>query len=257
MLRACALIAAAGLSVVLAHATPPKPRQQKSSITCKPGDSAHRCKAACASGAQESCAVLGIMHLRGEAGGKPDLSTARRLLKAACRARVALGCGGLGSLYMLRKLPRKARPMFEKGCKMGDALACESLGGMTVGAGMGPGGRDTAPTGASDLNARTRRAAPYYRRACQLGSGTGCAFVAAFIADGIVRGTAREALDLYVKACGRGVGMACRHAVDLLKKPKAKKLAATLDVPRLSADLLKRGCKFGDAKSCARTKATR
>src|SRR5262249_14049373 len=141
----------------------------------------------------------------------------------------------------------KARPLFEKACAMGDALSCESLGGLAMGA-----AGDPPP---ADIPAATRKANVYYKRACELGSGTGCGFCAAFIVDKLVDGTAKQPLDLYVKGCSGGMAIACRQAADLLAKdtPESKQLAAAYDAPRLIADLLKRACKLGDARACART----
>ena len=191
--------------------------------------------------------MLGIMYLRGEVGPKPDQARAETLLRGACSANVALGCGGLGSLYGVRKNFKRARPLFEKACGMGDALSCESLGGIEQGA-----ADNKLP---ADAPATARRASQYYRRACDLGSGTGCLWVAAFIADKMVPGTAKEALDLYLKACNLGMGMACRHAAELLSKetPEWRELAATLDAARLSAELFKQGCRLGDAKACGKS----
>jgi TPR repeat protein len=130
---------------------------------------------------------------------------------------------------------------------MGDALSCESLGGLALGA-------DGSPV--ADYKTATQKAAVYYRRACDLGSGPGCAFVAVFIVDKEIAGTAKDALELYMKACGRGVEIACRQGADFLTHPMftSSPLAKTVEVDRLSADLLARGCKLGDAKSCERTK---
>jgi TPR repeat protein len=214
---------------------------------CQPSDGPDICTKRCDAGSQDSCAVLGVMHLRGELGGKSDRAKAEALLDRACKAKVALGCGGLGSLYGTRKDWKRARSLFESACTMGDALSCESLGGLAVGA-------DGTPV--ADYKAASQKASVYYRRACDLGSGPGCAFVAVFIVDKIIAGTAKDALELYMKACGRGVEVACRQGADFLTHPMftSSPFAKTVEVDRLSADLLARGCKLGDAKSCERTK---
>lgn len=235
------LLATATFSEWVAAAEP----AGRPAASCTPREGAGACKAACATGSQESCAILGIMHLRGEVDGGADQSIAEHLLRGACKAKIALGCGGLGTLYMSNRNQRRARTLFEKGCTMGDALACESLGGMSL-------GFDGAKSASRDIRISTRVAVVYYRKACGLGSGAGCVWVAAAIADGAITGTLAEALDLYVKACSLGVGIACRQAVELLtsETPAARALAQSLDVPRLSASLLEHGCKLADAKSC-------
>jgi hypothetical protein len=234
-----------GLVIAIVLAAPAIARPEPTA--CVPKDGPDACKQKCDAKSQQSCAVLGIMYLRGEIGGKQDLAKAEPLLRRACNAKWALGCGGLGSLLAVQGNFEKARPLFEKACMMGDALSCESMGGLLMGADGAP--RPPDPTAAA------RKANLYYKRACELGSGTACGFCAAFITDKIVEGTAKEAFELGVKACSAGMAIACRHAAELLARdtPESKELAAAYDAPRLRADLLKRGCKLGDAKSCAPT----
>lgn len=213
---------------------------------CKPGDSAATCKPLCDKGSQASCAVLGVLHLQG-IDGKVDHAQAERLLRGACTAKVALGCGGLGSYYgAVKKDWKRARPLLEQGCTMGDALSCESIGGIINGA-------DPALPRPKDLAAAARESFPFYKRACDLGSANGCGFAAVFIADKLVAGTTKQALELYMKACSGGMAIACRQGAALLvrKDPEARALAASLDATRLIADLLKRGCSLGDQPSCA------
>ena len=245
--RVAASLAAGLVAVVIAPAFTRAGAGAPAPAACKPRDGAGACKTACDAGSRESCAVLGVMHLRGEVDGGGDPRAAERLLRGACSAKVALGCGGLGSLYMARKDQRRGRPLLEKGCAMGDALSCESLGGMAL-------GFDGATPASPDIRVSTRVAVVHYRKACALGSGAGCAWVGAAIVDHAVVGTAAEALDLCMKACNLGVGASCRQALELLTDdtPESRALAAPLDMPNLSASLLERGCKLGDAKSCAR-----
>lgn len=176
-----------------------------------------------------------------------DLAQAEILLTRACSAKVALGCGALGSLYGLRGDSKRARRQLEQGCTMGDPLSCDSLGGLESEVSQGG-------TRAASRESR-RKAAAYYRRACDLGSGRGCAFAAAAIGDGIVAGAPKDALVLYVKACSRGLGVACRLGVDLAAKESS--LASHYDVPAICAELLRRGCEAGDAICCARLSADR
>jgi len=219
---------------------------------CRPQEGPDACRTRCEGGSQQSCAVLGIMHLRGEVGDKPDYAEAERLLRRACSAKVALGCGGMGSLYgAIRKDVKRARRMFERACAMGDALSCESLGGLTLGVDR----KSRRRPSPADL----RKAYGYYRRACNLGSGTACGFAAALIVDGGARGTAKEAFEMFVKACNGGMNVGCRQAVDLLNRdtPESRKLAAGFDASRLSSDLLTQGCKLGDAVACSRLNGSR
>jgi TPR repeat protein len=235
------------LVIAFVLAAPASARARPEPVACVPKDGPEACKRLCEEKSQQSCAVLGIMYLRGEVGGQQDFAKAEPLLRHACDAKVPLGCGGLGSLLGSKGDFKTARPLFERACKMGDALSCESLGGITLGA---DGSKPPA-----DVAAATRKADVYYKRACELGSGTACGFCAVFIVDKMVDGTAREALDFYMKACSGGMAIACRQVADLLSSdaPEWKAVAAGFDAPRLVADLLARACKLGDAKACART----
>jgi uncharacterized protein len=238
------VVVRSGLVIAIVLAAPAIARPEPAA--CVPKDGPDACKQKCDAKSQQSCAVLGVMYLRGQVGDKHDLAKAEPLLRRACNANVALGCGGLGSLLGVKGNVKKARPLFEKACAMGDALSCESLGGLTMGA-----DRVTPPP---DPTAAARKANVYYKRACELGAGTACGFCAAFILDKIVDGTVKEAFELYVKACSDGMAIACRKAADLLARdtPESKDLAAGYDTPRLTTDLLKRACKLGDPKACPR-----
>lgn len=187
------------------------------------------------------------MYLRGELV-KADAAAAEPLLRKACDAKVAVGCGALGSLFAMRGNPKAGRPFLERGCNMGDGLSCESLAGMEI--------ELEAAKPKPDFGAAIRRQVPFYRRACELGTANGCAFVAAAITDKAIDGSAQEAFDLYFKACNRDSGTACRLTASLLHRdePEWKAIAAKLDVNRMTADLLRRGCKQGDAKSCSSAK---
>lgn len=223
------------------------PPQTKAAKPCQPQDGKDVCNASCDAGVKQSCAVLGLMYLRGEIGGTPDHANAERLLRAACEARVPLGCGALGSLFAVQRDYRQSKLYLTKGCDLNDVLSCESLAGQAMGI-------DGFPPASSDPQAAMRIAVTYHRRACTLGAGDGCAWAAAAIADGLVKGTKKEALDLYVTACNREIATACRKAEELLNSDPAtaKQLAEGFDVAKLSTDLLRRACKLGDAKACPR-----
>lgn len=214
---------------------------------CEYQDGPQKCKTRCDQGSQTSCASLGLMYLRGQFV-KSDLAAAEPLLRKACDANVPVGCGGLGSLFVVRGNLKSGRPLLERGCNLGDGLSCESLAGIEA--------ELEAAKAKPDFDAVTRRQIPLYRRACELGTANGCAFVAAFLVDKALDGSAQEAFDLYVKACSRGNAIACRHTARLLHRNEQewKAIAAKLDVKRLTADLMSRACKLGDAKSCAPAK---
>jgi uncharacterized protein len=214
---------------------------------CEYEDGPQKCKTRCDQGSQTSCASLGLMYLRGQFV-KSDLAAAEPLLQKACDANVPVGCGGLGSLFVVRGNRELGRPLLERGCNMGDGLACESVAGIE--------GELEAAKPKRDIKELIRRQTPFYRRACELGTANGCAFVGAFILDKAIDGSAQEAFDLYVKACSRGNAIACRRTAGLLHRNEQewKAIAAKLDVDRLTADLMSRACKLGDAKSCAPAK---
>ncbi len=214
-------------------------------LACDETASVSTCEKECKSGDKKACALLGIKFLQ-----EGKTAEAEPPLLKACKAKVGLGCGGLGSLYGLLKQPAKSKKYLTKGCSLNDGLACESLGGLTQ--------FDKKP---NQTTARLRRSIPYYRKACKLGATRGCGWVAAAISEGLIEGTLKEALQLHTKACHGPYPMpiACRHAVGLFHKgtPESKQLAKEFDVSRLSVDLLTRGCKLGDQKSCDLQKLSR
>jgi TPR repeat protein len=208
---------------------------------CKPEDGVDACRRFCKFGSHESCAYAGVLLL--QAG---TLEDAQGPLVDSCGAGIALGCGALGSLHGLKNDWKTAREYLEKGCSMGDGVACESLGGIEH-------GFNSAQPPADPTQA-FRNAVPLYRRACDMGVSRGCGWVAAGITDGAIDGSLKEALGLYVKACGGHPAMpvACRQAAGILQMetPESRELARDAATAGSAAGLLKRGCELGDEESC-------
>src|SRR5688500_849642 len=89
------------------------------------------CQAACDRKQYATCAVLGLAYIN--TGDEAELLRGIALLEKSCKGGAALGCGGMGSLYMsgigVTRDSAKAVKLFAKACKQGDGMSCESLGG--------------------------------------------------------------------------------------------------------------------------------
>ncbi len=71
------------------------------------------------------CGALGVLYVNGQ-GVEKDLTKAAQFCSKACDLNNNKGCFNLGALY-LEKDSKKATALFEKACKLGEQLACESL----------------------------------------------------------------------------------------------------------------------------------
>ncbi|GAA8862685.1 hypothetical protein HpRN3_06010 [Helicobacter pylori] len=71
------------------------------------------------------CSNLGVLYQNGQ-GVEKDLTKAAQFCSKACDLNNNKGCFNLGALY-LEKDSKKATALFEKACKLGEQLACESL----------------------------------------------------------------------------------------------------------------------------------
>lgn len=204
------------------------------SVPCSLGGPRAACVAACEGGDPEACAKAGVHALRSGEGLEQGIAQLRK----ACGARVALGCGALGSALVagtgVPKDIAEGRKLFERACEGGDGLSCLSLGGLATGM--------SAQT--PDLPAAAR----YYDRACTLGQPRGCAFTAAIIADGIVSGPGWErsrVLGLLELGCEGDIDVACAQLGDALRDgtygPAQLARAATLHA---------KACRLGLTRAC-------
>ena len=203
--------------------------------TCNlPGD-LEVCQPECEAGNQESCAVLGLMYAQD--GAPNNVAHAVALLQTSCAAKVPLGCGGLGSLYVegigVPKDVKKAQELFVFACGGGDGLSCESLGGIYA---MGMAGPPSIT-----------EAVKWYEKACDLGRPAPCAMVAAAIEDGALGPTAdRARVPLLLKrACVGDISTAC----EMLGKAYERGERVVRDL-READRLYAKACSLGSQRGC-------
>lgn len=212
---------------------------------CTPTNAAGqaKCATACDVKQYDACAKLGLALIN--TNDKASFPRGVALIEKACAGKSALGCGGLGSLYMggvgVPRDPVRAVKLFEGACSGGDALSCESLGGFY---GQG-GGADPAK---ADFEAAMVRAAPWYERACKMNRPAPCAFLATFIQEGVKFPNAdpKRIPGLLDIACRGDVDVACKFLGDVYTEGKL--------VPRdtkKAAALYARSCKLGYDRGCA------
>jgi TPR repeat protein len=78
-----------------------------------------------------ACALLGLFHLKGEER-KKDAKKARKLFEAGCKENLGFACHSLASLFYngaekVRKNKKRAFKLFQKACKYGSAASCARL----------------------------------------------------------------------------------------------------------------------------------
>lgn len=210
---------------------------------CKTSEEQAACETACNAKRYDACAKLGLAIIN--TGDSSMLVKGVTLVDKACTGKSALGCGGLGSLYMggigVPRDTARAVKLFEGACAKGDGISCESLGGW-----YGQLGDPAAPM---ELSVAMPQAARWYERACKLKRPAACAFVAAMILDGtIAKGDRKRVPGLLDTACRGEVNVACK----MLGDRYAKGDLVRRDVKRANA-LYAKSCKLGFDRACSAT----
>jgi TPR repeat protein len=137
-----------------------------------------------------------------------------------------------GTAPFPRDLPRSAAA-YQRGCDLGDGLACSNLG-------------DAYEYGLG-VPRELPRAAGFYDRACRVGTGLGCSNLGHLLEHG--EGVARDlprARALFRDACTGGEVYGCLHAALLA----AEDAGAPRDSPR-AVEHWQRACDRRDGRACA------
>ncbi len=229
---------------------------------------------ACAGGDGEGCARHALLTLLGE-GAPRDEAAGMAELQAACEKYPRVACGiaatGLDEDAHRRGVEPEQELMAlfaQRGCDAADARSCELLGdAFHKGAGVS---RDPS------------RAFALYQRACEAGNGTACAnegMMALQAADatdapradalfsrGCALGSSEACRNLVLmtlqqggavkddvaqqalfrQACDRGAAVGCLALYEVLRRKPSQSGGESLELP----GLLKRACRFGEAKAC-------
>jgi len=161
---------------------------------CSPG-ALDACMPDCEAGNPESCAVLGWHHMH-----EPQkILDGYKLSRAACEAGHETACGNAAMALMALDdsddAGKEILSLYSVGCGRGDSVACVEIGAAFFGL------QDPA------LSAK---AAPYFDRACDLGSAIGCGDLGLSVHAGKgVALDARRARALFEDACSEGEGRFC------------------------------------------------
>ncbi|PTL84982.1 tetratricopeptide repeat protein [Vitiosangium sp. GDMCC 1.1324] len=228
---------------------------------------------ACDQGDGEGCARHGLSTLLGE-GVARDEAAGRAELQEACDKypRAACGIAALGLTADARQRGAAPEPewiaLFEqRGCDAGDGLSCQLLGdafhaGLGVSQDIGKAfelyaracdaGNGTACANQAVLSLQpgeagdATRAEDLFSRGCALGSSEACRLLVLENQEhqGRVKDDAAQQA-LFRQACDRGAAVGCLALYDALRH-QPRDSATSLEMP----GLLKRACRFGEAKAC-------
>jgi TPR repeat protein len=210
-------------------------RRSLAEAPCSPEQPAI-CQRTCRAGNQQSCAVLGLLLVRGQ-GHEQDVDEGARLLRAACEAGNALGCGGMGSLHAaglgVPKDLQKSQALFAKACQGGDMLSCDGLGGLHLSGELGRPDPDNA--------------AHWYEKSCTLGSVRGCLSLGALLEDGVksVNPASWNVVDLFTLACNARLALGCLFLADHFEAGRGVKADR-----KRAKELRASACSLGLRRAC-------
>ncbi len=190
-------------------------------------------QAACDTGDQAGCGLLGEAFMRG-AGRPQNRPVAELLLRDACNAADANGCRWLGELFWT--LPERAAReegliAFQRGCRLGSLDACESEA-------------EAIETGAWDEPGDYAAADALRRAACEKGGTASCRTIAmAQLSDDHPQTESERARATLERLCSGGDMASCQilaSAAADFRQPPSPYLRGILDS----------GCRAGDAAHC-------
>jgi TPR repeat protein len=165
---------------------------------------------------------------------EPELELMALFEQRGCDAADAHSCQMLGDAFhtgagVSRDLAR-AHELYARACEAGNATACSNEGVMSL---------------QSKQPGEATRADDLFTRGCALGSSEACRnLVLMTQQQGEVKDAAAQQA-LFRQACDRGAAVGCLALYDVLRR-KPSEPGQPLELP----GLLKRACRFGDAKAC-------
>ena len=198
---------------------------------------------ACEGGEPLGCLNASIAYGSGR-GVPKDLEQAFSYAQRACAGGAAQGCVRVGKAKIsgegVAKDVRGGLAQLDGMCTSGKAEACESLGSMYV-AGAG-----------ADVPADPGRARAYMKKACVLGSETGCAGEKLLATGDRGETTPAQENERYAAKCDAGSLLAC----ELLGLDLIDGIGVSVDRAR-GMELLERACKGKRERSCTRLEQIR
>lgn len=163
---------------------------------------------ACATGDAHACHRVAYLFLLGGKGGPRDTERAAALFDKACRADVADACDQAN--------PQRARQLYERACKSGDAHDCFILA-LSVQLGEG---------GPKDM----KRARSLFDKACSAKVASSCAHLADLLRSGGAQDKAQARM-YSDKACKLGLKQGCDKLRDMVSKGEGSLLTDTASAP--------------------------
>ena len=148
-------------------------------------------------------------------------------------------CASYGHALLLKGNAEKALPVLAKACDDKPGAICDEVGSIYA--------------FSSQATHDTKKAVAMFQRACDTHVFTGCAHLGVAKELGWADGGAKEALDLYDKACQGGDGHACIYQAAALAAGRGGKIdtaKATTLRAKAKSDLDTR-CKSDDAEACS------
>jgi uncharacterized protein len=203
---------------------------EKLAYLCSPNDEKD-CQKQCDAGDAGSCYNL-ANKLWKPAGRDRDSKRAMPLFEKACELGDENACNTLGLFHWERGDYGKALSLYKRACDAGESSACGNLGTMFKN-GKGVPRSET-------------RAAMFYRQACDAGNPPACGMLAALHEDG--RGVPRDgklALALQTRACEGKFPRGCGDLGVVYREGKNTPKDLTK-----ARDLFQRACDGGDQKGC-------
>lgn len=193
--------------------------------------------AACAAKQPQACENLGVMAYQGQ-GEKKDVERALGMFRKACEFGQVTSCRNAGAEFFQGKITKRdygaALELFERGCELDDSFSCYNAGVL----------RADKAVGHHD----PKRAVEHLEKGCKKSHAGACDSLGRLFykGQGVPKDPARS-VDNFERACGLGKALSCQTGGLLLVNGEG---GVKQDEKR-GKMLLAKGCKLGDAKSCA------
>jgi uncharacterized protein len=191
----------------------------------------------CLSGVRDACADVGLGYTRGRDGYTRSPARASQAYERGCTLGQRVACNNLGDAYEygngVRRDLAHAAELYERACRGGEPLGCANLGHLVE---NGEGLARDVP-----------RARTLYRDACVAGDNYACIHqLMSAVESPATPAEAQRALERWQRACDAKSGRACAF-VGILYEDGPDGLAR--DEER-SMKAMSRGCELGEPRAC-------
>ena len=182
-----------------------------------------------------ACLVAAGAYNQGSGGRTKDLAKAAELWERACDARKAEGCNLAGAAYEMahgvKKDLEKAQRLYQKACDKKHANGCDSLASVI----------------AARTDSNNPKVAATYERACKLGNGDSCFWLATWVGGEGPKTDLKKSIRYYEKGCKAKSVLACTNLGVLMSKGEK----GAPNNPKRANELLRFGCDANDKIACS------